>query len=458
VELKNRSELKKIFLKLVDIMEQRCRRADVLLIERKELAISRDFSTVDVENVSERGIKLRAYTGNKYYETHTTNLDEANLVKIAEELVANLPENKEIPLTKDFLDKDFSEKCKINPDSIKFEDKIKLTEAAVQKMKNSNLQNARCNYEEEITFKAFCSRNKFLTQRLQRVLMLVIPYIKAEDGSTRYAFEQALANGYEATKDIDEKIKKVLENIMHVKVAKKIKPGKYTTITCPDPTGVLAHESFGHGAESDTAYKGRAKMAEHIGDKIAPDFVNIIDDPSIEGTYGHYFFDDEGEFVKPTYMIKDGVITDYITESFSIERMGKKQSANGRAQSFDHKSYARMSTTFFGAGKDSLKDMIANVKDGIFFIGPVGGMEDPKGWGVQLQRGLAQRIKNGKLTDEYYWNVSVTGYLPTILSNIKKVSKEFEITHASHCGKGHKEWIEVASGGPYLLIENLDLG
>lgn len=459
LNLKNRAGVKKLFLELVNIMERRCLAADVLLFDAKELSVSCDFTTADVENVGERGIKLRAYDGKTYHETYTTDLDESNLRRLARELVASLPINTAAAPAKEFLDKDFAEKGKISPGKISLDRKVKLAKDAVAKMRKAGgLQNARCDYAENITYKAFCSRNEFLTQKLQRVLVTVIPYIKATDGSTRFAFEQALANGYEATDKINEKIKKVLETSKHVKVAKRIKPGKYTTITCPDPTGVLAHESFGHGAESDTAYKGRAKMTDHIGEKIAPDFVNIIDDPSYENTWGHYFFDDEGELASPTYMIKNGVIKDYITESYSIERLKMRRSANGRVESFDHKSYARMSTTFFAPGKDSLKDMIASVKDGIFCIGPVGGMEDPKGWGVQLQRALAQRIKNGKLTNEYYWNVSVTGYLPTILNNIKKVSREFEITHASRCGKGHKEWVDVASGGPYLLIENLDLG
>jgi hypothetical protein len=40
--------------------------------------------------------------------------------------------------------------------------------------------------------------------------------------------------------------------------------------------------------------------------------------------------------------------------------------------------------------------------DGIIsFDGRGRGMEDPKGWGVQIQGNTAQRIKNGKLEENH---------------------------------------------------------
>ena len=84
-------------------------------------------------------------------------------------------------------------------------------------------------------------------------------------------------------------------------------------------------------------------------------------------------------------------------------------------------------------------------------------MEDPKGWGVQIAGILCETIKNGKLTGEFFYEVSISGYLPTILGNITSMSKEVEVRDSGYCGKGHKEMVRVSSGGPYMTIKELDL-
>ena len=179
--------------------------------------------------------------------------------------------------------------------------------------------------------------------------------------------------------------------------------------------------------------------------------------PSYPKCNGTYFFDDEGELVSRTFLVKNGVISDYITDIHSANKLGVKRTANGRCQRFDHKNYARMSNTFFAPGNEREDKLFSKVKDGIYLIKASGGMEDPKAWGVQIQGIFCQRIKNGKLVDEYYNEVAITGYLPEILGNIKAVSDKIRMEDIGHFGKGHKEWVPVASGGPYLLIENLEL-
>ncbi len=58
--------------------------------------------------------------------------------------------------------------------------------------------------------------------------------------------------------------------------------------------GFLAHEAFGHGVEADMIVKERARAAHYLGRMVASPLVSMIDDPSLEGLNGFYFFDDEG--------------------------------------------------------------------------------------------------------------------------------------------------------------------
>ena len=363
-----------------------------------------------------------------------------------------------IKFVEEKLEKSFSSRFQKDPKKVPLVSKIAVVKKMIDYLKKQkHLKNGRAFYDEEVVRNIFCSKNKYLEQKISKVTLICMAMVQDKDGQTRFSYELNFDSGFEATKNALKLAKKAAGEAKNLSNAKKIIPGKYHCILGPKVTGLLAHESFGHGMESDTVYKDRALAKEWKGKRIAANFVDIVDDPSFKNKYGSFFFDDEGQLASPTYLVKKGIVGNYITEMLTATKMKVPRSANGRCESFDHKCYARMTNTFFGRGKDDLKDMFRNVKDGIFLKGRGGGMEDPKGWGVQIQSVFAQRIKNGRLVNEYYDDVGITGFLPEILKNVKQVSKEFEINDTGHCGKGHKEWADVSTGGSYLRIENLDL-
>jgi TldD protein len=79
-------------------------------------------------------------------------------------------------------------------------------------------------------------------------------------------------------------------------------------------------------------------------------------------------------------------------------------------------------------------------------------MEDPKGWGMQVTSHYGEEIRNGKLTGRLFAPVGITGYVPDILQSVSAVGDDFDLTGGT-CGKGHKEWAPVSSGGPHLKLE-----
>ena len=39
---------------------------------------------------------------------------------------------------------------------------------------------------------------------------------------------------------------------------------------------------------------------------------------------------------------------------------------------------------------------------------------------------------------------------PDLLKSISMMSDECELAGTGYCGKGHKEWVKVSDGGPYI--------
>jgi len=112
----------------------------------------------------------------------------------------------------------------------------------------------------------------------------------------------------------------------------------------------------------------------------------------------------------------------------------------------------RMSNTFFGRGQTPVQSMLDSVEHGIYLQHTSSGMEDPKGWGMQVTSHYGEEIVNGKLTGKRFAPIGITGYVPDILHSVSMVGDDFLLSGGT-CGKGHKEWVPVSSGGPHLRLK-----
>jgi len=456
--------LRSLLSGLVRLMEERVPYADALFLQASKRTISKDKSGLDIEDAADCGVKLRVYDGWQFYEYGTSDLDPEGLKRQALILASKVQLKPGISLGKNMkvkkvLQKDFASKASIDPDKVKIQKKVNACEKMFKRVTgaDSRIINARVLYSERIEDKIFVSREKSLWQHIPGCRLFIMPFVQTPQQEIRYHFESFFKPGFEVTDVPEKKFKETLSMTIRIIDAKKIRPGRYTVIMAPQVTGLLAHESFGHGMESDTMYKDRAKASQYLKKPIAERQVSIVDNPALQGRNGSFFFDDEGQLTGMTYLVKDGIVMNPITEWYSATRLKVPRSGNARAESFDHKIYARMSNTYFLPGKATVEQMMAGIEEGYYLHNSAGGMEDPKGWGVQITGVIAEGIKDGKLTGELFYEVGISGFLPDILKNITGVGAKLEVEGAGACGKGHKEWVRVSEGGPHLKIQELDL-
>jgi TldD protein len=230
----------------------------------------------------------------------------------------------------------------------------------------------------------------------------------------------------------------------------KVDPGEYEVVMTPDVAGTLAHEAFGHGVETDMFVKRRAKAAEYLGKAVASPIVDMYDGAADVSHTGSFLFDDEGNLGTKTHVIAKGILQGGFSDTLSSLALGIAATGNGRRQAYDHKAYARMTNTYFGAGVSTKEEMIAKVKHGWLLDRLNSGMEDPKNWGIQLIVLIGREIKDGAFTGRVASPVYCSGYVPDVLGAIEMVSRDFELAGSGACGKGYKEFVKVSSGGPYV--------
>lgn len=456
-------ELREVFEELALFSKEEGFYCDINYFEVDELNLNLDKVNTDVSKGNDKGIKFRVFDGGRFLEfaQTTLNCDELrrnfkNLIKKAKKNLEGLEEKVELKADVKEVKEDFYSKA--DDSNLSLEEKVDVLKGFRDRiLKISDVVNARVVLFEEEEENLFVNQYKSLYQKISSKTFVMVAFVNC-DGETKMVYESFVDNDFSVLERAENKFNEFVLEIANYKKAKKLKGGKYKVVLAPHLTGLLAHESFGHGMESDTMFKDRALASEFLGKKIGEDFINIVDYPQIEGKHGEFFFDHEGNLAKKTYLVKNGVINEPMADSYTRTFMDLKSSSNSRFESFDHKNYVRMSNTYFEPGNSTFEELVSQVEDGILITGSSGGMEDPKGWGVQIQGNFGQRIKNGKLVDEFFDGFALTGFLPDIVKNISGISKDFEIEGGGRCGKGHKEWVRVSEGGPYMLIDEVILG
>lgn len=325
----------------------------------------------------------------------------------------------------------------------------------------------------------FIDRESNLSQTLYRLALTVVTM----SGEDRTYCRQGGLGGLEAIELSEADLVELIDDLSALKSADRLVPGKHRVLLGPVVTGVLAHEAFGHAQEGDTCARGRSKAWElhHSGEKVGNVHATILNNPAIfenggkpYAAWGSYFFDEEGWLAQEQVLLDRGVLKAPMTNLTSALRLGVPRTANGKRESWANGVYTRQTNTYFSPGDRTLDELMAEMGDGYLAVHPAGGMEDPKGMGIQVGVSFLKEVKGGKLTGKVLkgpagGDIQLTGYVPDVLRSIIAKSK-IDATHpgedvarhpfndAGGCGKYHKEFVYAGCGGPYLLLGGVVLG
>lgn len=459
-------EKKQVLKELVSQLSKSFKYVSVLGADTcgKTYFVYRTGASINDSEWTERGFVLRVHNGYNYSEYSFNELSDEGLDSLIENIKnkvnedINKLEDSSVKIStypvieEDEITESLFKEVGILPEEVSAEEKInKMTKIKDEAFKYSSLLvDFRINYGECHISKIFISQDKDLEQSYIWSQGSLSAVVRRNDSTKFYYDSVAGLKGVEILDEIQHKAKEVVINAEKLLDAKKIIPGEYDVICSPGISGLIAHEAFGHGVEMDMFVKNRAKATEYVGKEVASNLVIMHDGAAAAENVSSYFFDDEGVLGTDTIIIDKGILKTGISDMLSALRLGTKPTGNGKRESFERKAYARMTNTFFEGGRDKLEDMIASIKEGYLLDVMLSGMEDPKNWGIQCMILVAKEIKNGELTGNIMSPVIMTGYVPDVLKSISMVSEEVEIFGSGACGKGHKEWVKAADGGPYI--------
>lgn len=264
------------------------------------------------------------------------------------------------------------------------------------------------------------------------------------------------ARGYETLKesDIEEFGRKTGEKATRLLKAKTPPSGKFPIITDNELTGVFIHEALGHAVEGDLILQNDSILKSQVGNKIASDIVNIVDNPSLKEGFGYYPYDGEGVKTCKNQLVKEGKLVGLLNSRETASKLGMKSSGNVRS-SLSDKPIVRMSNTYLEPGDMSFEELIEDIPEGIYLKGSRGGQVDTGKGIFQFNAAESFKIKNGEIT-EALRDVSLSGNILETLKNVDGLGSDFKLS-VGFCGKAGQS-APVGDGGPHTRILNALVG
>jgi len=276
-------------------------------------------------------------------------------------------------------------------------------------------------------------------------------------------FSLGSSGGWEIIKrwNLEKKIKDESKMLVKLLKGKTIKTAKMDVILAPELVGIAMHESCGHPAEADRilgregAQAGESYLKPNfLGMQIGTKVVTVVDDPRIKGSYGYYEYDDEGVKARRRFLIKNGLINEFLHNRETANKFGIKSNAAARASSFDREPIVRMSTTFMLPGDFSLDELIEDVKHGVYIKSFTEWNIDDKRWNQKYVGCEAYEIVNGKikgLVRRPVLELTTKGFF----SSVDACGKDLDFV-AGTCGKGDPmQGVPVWMGGPHIRLRNV---
>ncbi|MEM5793211.1 MAG: TldD/PmbA family protein [Candidatus Aenigmatarchaeota archaeon] len=433
---------------------------DVRYESNKSTIIGKNKSEENVSFGSSHGICVRVISNDIWYYLGFNTIDEEKIISEVNRLVKNVGKKKSNIWIQDGWEIDKISEIKEDPDKIKVEEKIDVIRDIYKKLtSNQKIVNASVSIGHSKAETIFMNTEGSKLRQVLPYFRFVMSVTSKEGKNLENDyFVTSKQGGYEIFKEVnlEEEIDKVVRNSIEMLRAKRLDGGRYDIIVDPEVSGVIAHESFGHGLEADQVMRNRSYLSNLLGKKIISDLVTVHDNPTLKGERGFTFFDDEGIKPKDNILVENGILKGFLHDRQSCMYMKMEPTGSARAQDFSRKVFVRMSNTYISPGDWKLEELIEDTKNGYYLVKNLTGMEDPLGGNMQMVTHKAFKIEKGELKD-LYKGVTISGKVLEFLNKVDAVTRDFSI-RGGGCGKGHEDYVGTSTGGPHMRVRGAIIG
>ncbi|MEN8138646.1 MAG: TldD/PmbA family protein [Bacteroidota bacterium] len=419
--------------------------------------VNKAYSNVDF------GVGIRVLKGDQTGFAYSETVDTVSMINAAR-MAANIADSP-----RDFKQGDVTEKLPANYykisrkwESVSVEDRIPFVQKINDKIfsLDEKVSKVKASLSDESGYILFYNSEGLLSYDYRPMVSLrVVCTMQKGDQIENSYSARSFRTGFEWLNEdvMDELAKEAIDKTNILFDATKPKAGEMPVVLGAGGSGILLHEAIGHTFEADFNRKGTSIFSDKMGKKVAESFINIIDDGTLEYNRGSINIDDEGNEVKKTYLVKDGILNSYIHDRISAKHYGVDPTGNGRRQSFRHIPLPRMRATYMENGPHSREELFENVEYGVYVDNFSNGQVNIGAGDFTFFVKSGYLIEKGKLTDPIK-DINIIGNGPQALADISMAANDYKTDEGTWtCGKNGQS-VPVSLGLPSVLVKKLTVG
>ncbi|OIO03589.1 MAG: peptidase C69 [Elusimicrobia bacterium CG1_02_56_21] len=259
---------------------------------------------------------------------------------------------------------------------------------------------------------------------------------------------QTLAGGWEIIEamDMPGHAERVRDEAVALLTAPACPAGVSDLIISGNQLALQIHESVGHASELDRvlgyeeSYAGSSfATTDKLGHfRYGSPIVNLVADATLPGGLATAGYDDDAVKAQRWHIVKDGILSGYMTNREFCGKIGKKRSRGScRADGYSNIPITRICNLSLMPGSTPLEQLVGEVKNGIMMENNMSWSIDQKRLNFQFGCEIGWLIKNGKKT-KMVKNPTYQGITPEFWGSCDAIAdhQQWRLWGVANCGKG----------------------
>jgi PmbA protein len=406
--------------------------ADVLAREAEEFsAVVRLGKIESLKEAASKTLGLRVFLGTRSASSYSSDFSPASLERLMRRTLAMAEATSEDPAS------GLAERARLGRyegDLALYEDdvrelstdqRIAWARRAEQAALSADPRIANSEgawFEASLASKAYASSLGFSGSYRASYCAVAVAPIAQNGGGMQRDYWYTVGRGVKSLEDPEAVGRKAAERALGKLGARKVSTCRVPVVFDPETARSLIGHLFA-AVRGDTVYRQASFLTGKLGRRVASANVTVFDDGLRPGGFGSRPFDDEGVPSSLTPVIEQGVLTNYLLNSYSARKLkltttGNAQRGNAGPPSVGPKNF------YLAPGKTSPEEIIRSVPQGLY-------VRDLIGFGVNVVTGDYSRgasglwIEKGELAFPVE-EVTIAGNLAEMLNNIAAIGSDLE--------------------------------
>ena len=413
----------------------------------------------------DRGVGVRAISGEKTAFSFTNDLQDAALLKAATTVreISRHGQSTSIPLLVSTANRSEAFYPGVNPlNSWNEKQKHQLLSRIDQRARacDPRVREVTAHLTASWETVTILNLDGRLVNDIRPLVNLAITVMVEQQGRRESGFSgggRRLDYHFFTPEVVDQWVRQAVNQALTNLDAEPAPAGTFSVVLGAGSPGILLHEAIGHGLEGDFNRKGSSAFSQLLGERVAAPGVTVVDDGTLHARRGSLHFDDEGTPGQCTTLIEDGILRGYLQDSLNARLMGVARTGNARRASYASLPLPRMTNTWMLGGHYPEEEIVASVEHGIYAASFGGGQVDISSGKYVFSTTSAWLIEKGRITRPVK-GATLIGHGPQALLHVSMTGNNPALDDGNIVCSKEGQTLPVSVGQPALRIDNMTVG